>query len=119
MPTSRYRTGWSTASGSSTCRFAYPGSDRLALEDVTLHVPPGAVVAVVGENGAGKSTLVKLLAKMYEPSAGEILVDGKPLRRMPAAEWRDRLTGAFQDFFRFEFSAQHSVGLGDLPQARR
>ncbi|HZL74634.1 MAG TPA: ABC transporter ATP-binding protein, partial [Propionibacteriaceae bacterium] len=94
--------------------FAYPGSDRLALEDVTLHVPSGAVVAVVGENGAGKSTLVKLLAKMYEPSSGEILIDGKPLRRMAAAEWRSRLTGAFQDFFRFEFSAQHSIGLGDL-----
>jgi ATP-binding cassette subfamily B protein len=94
--------------------FAYPGSDRLALEDITLHLPAGTVVAVVGENGAGKSTLVKLLAKMYEPSSGEILIDGKPLRRMAAAEWRSRLTGAFQDFFRFEFSAQHSIGLGDL-----
>ncbi len=94
--------------------FAYPGSDRLALEDITLYVPSGTVVAVVGENGAGKSTLVKLLAKMYEPSSGEILIDGKPLRRMAAAEWRSRLTGAFQDFFRFEFSAQHSIGLGDL-----
>ena len=96
--------------------FAYPGADRLALQDVTLHLPAGAVVAVVGENGAGKSTLVKLLAKMYEPTSGEILIDGKQLRRMPAAEWRNRLTGAFQDFFRFEFSAQHSVGVGDLPR---
>ena len=95
--------------------FAYPGTDRLALEDVTLHLPPGAVVAVVGENGAGKSTLVKLLARMYEPTAGEISVDGRPLARMPAAEWRQRIAGAFQDFFRFEFSAQQSVGLGDLP----
>ncbi|HTF41339.1 MAG TPA: ABC transporter ATP-binding protein [Propionibacteriaceae bacterium] len=96
--------------------FAYPGASRLALHDITLHLPAGAVVAVVGENGAGKSTLVKLLAKMYEPSSGEILIDGQPLRRMAATEWRDRLTGAFQDFFRFEFSAQHSVGLGDLPR---
>ena len=96
--------------------FAYPGASRLALHDITLHLPAGAVVAVVGENGAGKSTLVKLLAKMYEPSSGEILIDGQPLRRMAAAEWRGRLTGAFQDFFRFEFSAQHSVGLGDLPR---
>jgi ATP-binding cassette subfamily B protein len=94
--------------------FAYPSSDRLALDDVTLRLPAGSVVAVVGENGAGKSTLIKLLAKMYEPTAGEILVDGRPLRRMPPASWRDRLTGAFQDFFRFEFSAQRSVGLGDL-----
>ena len=96
--------------------FAYPGASRLALQDITLHLPAGAVVAVVGENGAGKSTLVKLLAKMYEPTSGEILIDGQPLRRMAATEWRDRLTGAFQDFFRFEFSAQHSVGLGDLPR---
>ena len=65
--------------------FAYPGADRLALQDITLHLPPGAVVAVVGENGAGKSTLVKLLAKMYEPTSGDILIDGQPLRRMSAA----------------------------------
>jgi ATP-binding cassette, subfamily B, bacterial len=96
--------------------FTYPGASRLALEDITLHLPAGAVVAVVGENGAGKSTLVKLLAKMYEPTSGDILIDDRPLRRMSATEWRDRLTGAFQDFFRFEFSAQHSVGLGDLPR---
>ncbi len=96
--------------------FAYPGTDRLALQDITLHLPASAIVAIVGENGAGKSTLVKLLAKMYEPTSGDILIDGQPLRRMSAAEWRGRLTGAFQDFFRFEFSAQHSVGLGDLPK---
>jgi ATP-binding cassette, subfamily B, bacterial len=96
--------------------FAYPGASRLALQDITFRLPAGAVVAVVGENGAGKSTLVKLLAKMYEPTSGEILIDGQPLRRMAAAEWRGRLTGAFQDFFRFEFSAQQSVGLGDLPR---
>jgi ATP-binding cassette, subfamily B, bacterial len=96
--------------------FAYPGASRLALQDITLRLPVGAVVAVVGENGAGKSTLVKLLAKMYVPISGDILIDGQPLRRMSTAEWRNRLTGAFQDFFRFEFSAQHSVGLGDLPR---
>jgi ATP-binding cassette, subfamily B, bacterial len=96
--------------------FRYPGSERLALDDVTLHLPAGSVVAVVGENGAGKSTLIKLLSKMYEPSAGAITIDGRPLRRIAAAAWRSRLAGAFQDFFRFEFSAQHSVGLGDLPR---
>jgi ATP-binding cassette, subfamily B, bacterial len=96
--------------------FAYPGASRLALQDISLHLPAGAVVAVVGENGAGKSTLVKLLAKMYEPTSGEILIDGQSLRRMSATEWRSRLAGAFQDFFRFEFSAQHSIGLGDLPR---
>ena len=96
--------------------FRYPGSDRLAVENISFQVPPSSVVAVVGENGAGKSTLVKLLAKMYEPTAGRITIDGRPLGRMPSEAWQRRLTGAFQDFFRFEFSAQHSVGLGDLPR---
>src|SRR5581483_6663300 len=83
--------------------FAYPGTDRLVLDDVTLNLRAGSVVAVVGENGAGKTTLVKLLAKMYEPSRGRILVDGTDLARMPSDTWRERLAGAFQDFFRFEF----------------
>jgi ATP-binding cassette subfamily B protein len=96
--------------------FAYPGTDRLVLDDVNLELPAGAVVAVVGENGAGKTTLIKLLAKLYEPSAGRILIDGVDLARMPADEWRNRLAGAFQDFFRFEFRARHSVGLGDVPR---
>jgi ATP-binding cassette subfamily B protein len=96
--------------------FAYPGTDRLVLDDVTLDLPAGAVVAIVGENGAGKSTLVKLLAKMYEPTRGRILIDGAELARMHADEWRTRLAGAFQDFFRFEFTARHTVGLGDVPR---
>jgi ATP-binding cassette subfamily B protein len=81
---------------------------------VSLTLPAGAVVAIVGENGAGKTTLVKLLAKMYEPSSGGIFVDGAPLARMPADVWRGRLSGAFQDFFRFEFQARQSIGLGDV-----
>ena len=96
--------------------FAYPGTPRVVLEDVSLFLPAGAVVAVVGENGAGKTTLVKLLAKMYEPTTGEILVDDVPLSRLDAGEWRSRLAGAFQDFFRFEFRAGHTVGLGDVPR---
>ena len=96
--------------------FAYPGASRNALDDIDLTLPAGAVVAIVGENGAGKSTLVKLLAKLYEPTEGRILIDDRPLARMPASGWRERVTGAFQDFFRFEFSAQRSVGVGELPR---
>jgi ATP-binding cassette subfamily B protein len=96
--------------------FAYPGTDRLVLNDVSLDLPAGSVVAVVGENGAGKSTLVKLLARMYEPTAGRIFVDGAELGRMPAVQWRERLAGAFQDFFRFEFKARRTVGVGDVPR---
>jgi ATP-binding cassette subfamily B protein len=96
--------------------FVYPGTSRIVLDDVSVTLPAGAVVAIVGENGAGKTTLVKLLAKMYEPSSGSILLDDAPLARVPATEWRARLAGAFQDFFRFEFRAGHTVGLGDLPR---
>jgi ATP-binding cassette subfamily B protein len=97
--------------------FAYPGTDRKVLDGVTLHLPAGAVVAVVGENGAGKSTLVKLLAKMYEPDSGRILVDGVPLADVSADAWRQRLSGAFQDFARLEYPLRLSIGLGDLPRA--
>jgi ATP-binding cassette subfamily B protein len=96
--------------------FAYPGTERLVLSEVNLELPAGSVVAIVGENGAGKSTLVKLLARMYEPTAGRILVDDVELGRMPALEWRGRLAGAFQDFFRFEFTARRAVGVGDVPR---
>jgi ATP-binding cassette, subfamily B, bacterial len=96
--------------------FSYPGTSRVVLDDVSVTIPAGAVVAIVGENGAGKTTLVKLLAKMYEPSSGSILLDETPLARVPAGEWRARLAGAFQDFFRFEFRARHTVGLGDVPR---
>ena len=94
--------------------FAYPGTDRLVLDSVNLDLPAGSVVALVGENGAGKSTLVKLLTRLYEPTAGRILVDGVPLARVRIDEWRARLGGAFQDFFRFELPARHSVGVGDV-----
>ena len=87
------------------------------LDDVTLDLPQGSVVAIVGENGAGKTTLVKLLAKLYEPTSGRIFIDGAPLSRISAESWRGKLAGAFQDFFRFELLARLTVGLGDLPRA--
>jgi ATP-binding cassette subfamily B protein len=94
--------------------FIYPGTSRRVLDDVSLFLPAGSVVAIVGENGAGKTTLVKLLAKMYEPSSGAILVDETPLARVRADEWRSRMAGAFQDFFRFELRARQAIGLGDV-----
>ena len=96
--------------------FRYPGSDRPALEDVDLFLPVGSVIAVVGENGAGKTTLVKLLAKLYAPTSGRILVDDVDLARIDPVQWRERLAGAFQDFFRFEFQAAQTIGLGDVPR---
>jgi ATP-binding cassette subfamily B protein len=96
--------------------FAYPGTDRLVLAGVDLRLAPGSVVAIVGENGAGKTTLVKLLCQLYRPTSGRILVDGVDLARLPPEGWRARLAGAFQDFFRFELRARHTVGVGDLPR---
>ena len=96
--------------------FTYPGTDRRVLDDVCLDLPAGSVVAIVGENGAGKTTLVKLLCRLYQPTSGRILVDGHALADMQVEGWRSRLAGAFQDFFRFEFHASHTVGLGDLPR---
>ncbi|MEP7202134.1 MAG: ABC transporter ATP-binding protein [Ilumatobacteraceae bacterium] len=96
--------------------FKYPGTDQLVLDDITLHLPAGAVVAIVGENGAGKSTLVKLLARMYAPTSGRLTVDGVDLATIATDEWRERLAGAFQDFYRFELHAQQTVGVGDLPR---
>ena len=96
--------------------FAYPGTERLVLDDVDLDLAPGSVVAIVGENGAGKTTLVKLLCRLYQPTRGRILVDGVDLARIPPDGWRERLAGAFQDFFRFELVARQSVGVGDVPR---
>jgi ATP-binding cassette subfamily B protein len=96
--------------------FRYPGTERLVLDDVALDLPAGKVIAVVGENGAGKSTLVKLLCGFYPPAAGKITVDGTDLARIDPGSWRERLSGAFQDFFRFEYQLRQAVGVGDLPR---
>ncbi|MFI7321195.1 ABC transporter ATP-binding protein [Streptomyces venezuelae] len=96
--------------------FRYPGTARTALHDVTLRLPAGGVVALVGENGSGKSTLVKLLCRMYEPTRGRITVDGVPLDALDPQAWRERLGAAFEDFVRFEFTVHETVGVGDLPR---
>ncbi len=96
--------------------FRYPGSSERVLDGVDLDLRAGSVIAVVGENGAGKSTLVKLLAGMYTPTAGTIEVDGHDLTGIDPGEWRERIAGAFQDYVRFEFVAQQTVGVGDLPR---
>ncbi len=96
--------------------FRYPGTDTEVLTEIDLHLPAGTTVAMVGDNGAGKTTLVKLLCGFYEPTEGRILVDGVPLSRFRPAEWRRRLSGAFQDYAKFEFRAREVVGVGDIPR---
>ncbi|MFF1822839.1 ABC transporter ATP-binding protein [Kribbella sp. NPDC058245] len=94
--------------------FEYPGSEAPVLSGVTLKIPAGSAVALVGENGAGKTTLVKLLARMYDPTTGQILVDGSELSAIDPEMWRSRMSAGFQDFVKFEFLAREVVGIGDL-----
>ncbi|MGI8665621.1 MAG: ABC transporter ATP-binding protein [Jatrophihabitans sp.] len=96
--------------------FSYPGAGGPVLSEVSLTLPAGATVAIVGENGAGKSTLIKLLCGLYRPSEGRILIDGVDLQSLPAEGWRERIAAGFQDFVRYEFSVRDVVGLGDLPR---
>ena len=93
-------------------RFGYPGRDRLVLDGFTLDIRPGEVTALVGVNGAGKTTLIKLLAGLYRPSAGRILVDGTELAPDAVEAWRRRVTVVFQDFVRYELTARENVLLG-------
>ncbi|HEX4818976.1 MAG TPA: ABC transporter ATP-binding protein [Acidimicrobiales bacterium] len=94
--------------------FSYPGSGRRVLEDVNLFLPAGSTIAIVGENGSGKTTLVKLLARMYEPTTGRILVDDVDVATMDIEAWRRRMSAGFQDFERLHVLARHSVGAGDV-----
>lgn len=97
--------------------FRYPGTRRAALDDVSLTLPAGAVVALVGEYGSGKSTLVKLLGRLYRPTSGRITVDGQDVGALDVRSWRRRLSVAFQDFGRYQVSLHESVALGDVGRA--
>jgi ATP-binding cassette subfamily B protein len=92
--------------------FAYPGSERLALKDVSLSIEAGQVVALVGENGSGKTTLAKLLSRLYRPSTGRILWDGEDIAGMDPTSLRDAIAVIFQDFLHYEFPARSNVAMG-------
>jgi ATP-binding cassette, subfamily B, bacterial len=95
--------------------FAYPGNEETpVLGPIDLELPAGRTIALVGENGAGKSTLVKLLCGMYAPTGGRIAIDGVDLAEISPTDWRERVTGAFQDFQRLQLILSESVGVGDL-----
>lgn len=96
--------------------FRYPGVSRDSLSDISLRIEPGETLALVGPNGAGKTTLVKLLAGLYPPGGGTILVDGADIATLRPADLRARVGVIFQDFVRFHFSAADNIGLGWLPE---
>ena len=93
--------------------FAYPGTDTQVLRGIDLHLPAGTTVAIVGDNGAGKTTLVKLLAGLYRPTSGRVLVDDTDLAELDIDDWRRHLGGTFQDFVRLETTVARTVGVGD------
>jgi len=93
--------------------FRYPGSDRLALENVSLQIPAGQRIAVVGPNGAGKTTFVKLLTRLYDATEGEILLDGQDIRRFDLDEYARLFAVVFQDFKLLSVSIEDNVTLGD------
>ena len=95
-------------------RFAYPGTGGDVFADLDLTITAGTSLAIVGGNGAGKTTLVKLLARLHEPQAGTIRVDGTPLDDFDPAAWRRRLAVIFQDFVRYELPAADNVGFGGV-----
>jgi ATP-binding cassette subfamily B protein len=94
--------------------FTYPGGESPALAGVTFHLRPGQKLALVGENGSGKTTLIKLLTRLYEPSAGRILLDGTDLRDWSIAAVRARVGVIFQDFVRYQFIVGENIGAGDV-----
>ncbi|MEO2167276.1 MAG: ABC transporter ATP-binding protein, partial [bacterium] len=97
-------------------RFHYPGLSRDSLHEISLRVEPGETLALVGPNGAGKTTLVKLLAGLYRPNAGSILLDGVDIATLRPADLRAQVGVIFQDFVHFHFSAADNIGLGWLPE---
>ncbi|TLY95076.1 MAG: ABC transporter ATP-binding protein [Gammaproteobacteria bacterium] len=93
--------------------FTYPGAEEAALEHVTLHLIPGASLALVGENGSGKTTLIKLLTRLYAPTSGRILLDGQDLAEWDDSALRERIGVIFQDFARYQMLVGENVGAGD------
>ncbi|HVN77712.1 MAG TPA: ABC transporter ATP-binding protein [Terriglobia bacterium] len=98
--------------------FRYPGSESWAVRHVNFRLRPGERIALVGENGAGKTTLTKLLARLYDPTEGRILLDGVDLRHYDLAMVRRTISVIFQDFVRYDLRFDENIGLGDIEQVR-
>ncbi len=100
----------------SNVSYAYPGSERLVLDRINFRFYPAERIALVGENGAGKTTLVKLLARLYDPTAGRILLDGVDLRDYDVDELRNEIGVIFQDYMRYDALANENIGFGRISQ---
>jgi len=98
--------------------FTYPNSSTPALRGIDLRIAPGERIAIVGENGAGKTTLVNLLTRLYDPSDGEIRVDGTPLPALEVRQWRRQLANVSQDFLRLDAPLRTNLALANLERER-
>ena len=94
--------------------FAYAGATENALSNISLQIKPGESLALVGENGSGKTTLIKLLTRLYDPTEGRILLDGRDLQEWDVEALRRRVGVIFQDFGRYQFSVGENIGAGDV-----
>src|SRR4029077_14266291 len=99
--------------------FRYPENERWAIRNVNFSLEPGERVALVGENGAGKTTLTKLLARLYEPTEGRILLDGVDLREYDLAGLRHAIGVIFQDFVRYDLRFDENIGVGRIDDTRQ
>jgi len=96
--------------------FTYPGTEKPAIQNVSLVLHPGEVIALVGSNGAGKSTLIKLLCRLYDPESGSILIDGTDLSNVDPDAWYRHITVLFQDYVRYHLTARENIWLADVRQ---
>ncbi|MEM8896613.1 MAG: ABC transporter ATP-binding protein [Bacteroidota bacterium] len=94
--------------------FKYPSKEEYAIKDVSFHLHTGEKLALVGENGAGKTTLVKLLARLYDPTEGRILLDGQDLKNYSLEELRKAISVIFQDYVRFQMTAAENIAVGNI-----
>jgi ATP-binding cassette subfamily B protein len=99
--------------------FAYPGTTRRVLSDFNFTLSPGERIALIGENGQGKTTVVKLITRLYDPTEGEILLDGVDLREYDLADLHAEIGVIFQDFMRYEMTARENIAVGriEVPHA--
>ena len=94
--------------------FHYPGVDRIILRDLNFRLEPGERIALIGQNGQGKTTIVKLMSRLYDPSAGQVLLDGVDLRDYNIEDLCKEIGVIFQDFMRYEMTARENIAVGRI-----
>ena len=96
--------------------FHYPGNDRLVIDHLNFHLHPAERVALIGENGQGKTTIVKLITRLYDPTDGQILLDGVDLREYDLEDLYREIGVIFQDFMRYEMTARENIAVGKIEE---